>query len=313
MCNLVTNRSFNLTLNPTIKNNRKINFPYDFNPDFPLIVSDEWNAKNAMMLDVITDVVYNKINPNEKSFSYNYHKVPKDLLINESFLDYLKNNDDILNKKLYDKFNKTIIIDDLFLWKNYPFLTKFSSTQLFNFLNDTSKYKIKGTIKIRIKNNNGSKRKYKLVSHELDTFENIFNIELLSQNNGNYINEKYMKPRDRKYKIKFDSLLGFVFIQDIQTLNIDVLNSDFYSLPEFAQFIYRKLILKRKIGTDIILYLDDLKSFLALKTNSVDLRFIIEKNLKALEDFGLIKWSKHKNKSVWYKVNRNDINNDMVL
>jgi len=295
--NLVTSRSFNLTLNPVIKSKRKINFPYNFSPAFPLEVSDEWNAKNAMMLDVISDIIYNKMNPDEKSFSSIHYEITDDKIIDENFLKSL-------NKDLLNNYNESILVNDLFLWKNYPFLMGLSSTQLFNLLNNTSNCKIKGFIKVRVKNDNGSTKKHKLVSYKLNEFENIFNLDIVSQNNGNYKNEKYMKPRDREYKINFNSILGFILMQDIQTLNTDIINSNFYSLPEFAQFIYRKLMLTRKINTNIEIYLDELKSFLAVRSSDTHLKNMIEKNLNSLEDVGLIKWSRGKSKLIWYSLKK---------
>jgi len=284
--NLMVDRGFNLTLNPVIRNNRKIEFPYDFQPDYPLVVSQEWNAESFKILDVISDIIYRSIYPigDERPKTSNSSMVYDTLVITRDNINYKINERPPCNNGLMTEvFPMKFTFTEKELYINYPFLRKYKSEQLSNLFKKTSECKFKGVFNVRVKNSTDRrKKKYALVTCSIDSFESIFDIEI----------DKNIK--NKEYTLEVSSKLGHIFVQDIKTLNMDYMNSSFYTLPEYAQCLYRRLFMKRNKGTRFDVELDDLKTFLTLKSSGWDLQSIIDKQFNILQDVGLIEWEKQK-------------------
>ena len=112
---------------------------------------------------------------------------------------------------------------------------------------------------------------------------------------------------EREYTIKFDTFLGYFFIQNCISSYVDLLPGHFYQMSDYAQLLYRMLILPYFNKAKIPISLDEIKHRLVLKSENYMTRKTIKRILGELEMNSFIK--NHNeiilDGSYWYSYEKN--------
>jgi hypothetical protein len=186
-----------------------------------------------------------------------------------------------------------IIFPDFLIFKNYEHLRKYTSTQLYNLINEISKKKFHlSNYGIRCfdkKNIDDKKLSYgnHLISNK-DSGENIFDVEVISNNN-----EKIIK--NRIYKFTFNSLIGRAFYQNMILLNnnlidLDYENGSFYKMRGLSQFFYRRFLACKKNNKKQIFTIQEIDIYFACNKINISLfKKSISGILKKLKENNYIK------------------------
>ena len=88
---------------------------------------------------------------------------------------------------------------------------------------------------------------------------------------------------ERDYGIRFDTFLGYFFIQNVMSCYTDLLPGHFYEMSSYAQLFYRLLILPYFKGAKIPMALEEIKARLVLKSENYMCRKVVKRILKELE------------------------------
>jgi len=288
MSNLIrSDRAFNFSIRPVISARRKIKFPYDFQPDFPLVITKEWNAENSMMLDILSDFIYNQTYTTIKPIS----SKDKSVLTKSSKLNLATIEDVSNNGHLIFKLKE-------FELRKYRIFRNWTSTKIYNLLKSTADCKFKINLMVRLFERNS----FFLHKYSIKDFECIFDLKVVKEIKSKHTDRNYTMSRD--YEIHICTPLGMVFLQNIMSLNYDFIDEKIYDLPPYAQFIYRKFLLHKKRGTEIEVSNDEFKEELSISTQcNWSLGHMLDKNLVALEKNGFIEFKKHRAcRRTWYSL-----------
>ena len=101
---------------------------------------------------------------------------------------------------------------------------------------------------------------------------------------------------EREYQIKFDTILGYMFMQNMSSCYMDLLPGKFYEMSDYAQLYYRLFILsyfpnKRTGKTPKNpIFIDEIRQRLVLKTkDTYTVRKVIRRILEELVSNRFIK------------------------
>jgi hypothetical protein len=109
---------------------------------------------------------------------------------------------------------------------------------------------------------------------------------------------------EREYTILFDTVLGYMFMQNISSCYMDLLPGKFYEMSDYAQLFYRLLVLtyysnpKSGKNPKIPISINEVRRRLALKTpDTYMVRQVIMRILKELAKYKFIsEWKEEKQK-----------------
>jgi len=85
------------------------------------------------------------------------------------------------------------------------------------------------------------------------------------------------------YEIRFDTFLGYFFIQNSFSCYTDLIPGHFYEMSSYAQLFYRLLILPYYNGVKIPISLEEIKARLVLKSENYMTRKTIGRIMNELE------------------------------
>jgi hypothetical protein len=193
-----------------------------------------------------------------------------------------------------DKINQRIKtplqvkLNDGVLRKELPFMRKYSSVQILNMISQTGKCVLQMNYPVRFFNGK---------EYQTFPFANVgfpsrlfigIEIKETKKSKDNHILE-------REYTLRFDSILGYAFAQNITSCYMDLLPGKFYELSDYAQLFYRLFMLTyfpNKVSGKTPknpVSLDEIRKRLALKTKDTYMvRQTVNRILKELEDNGFI-------------------------
>jgi len=297
-----TDRASNCSLKPFTKSNSHIMFldnnvfhdiSYKINSEKnnPIKINDYWYGKHHMMLDIITDVVANKI------FEYKIPISNKDKRITENKKNYNLSLQELQTMVLNNQDIKHITISEGMLFK-YPQLKKYSLKELYKMLKHISNTKFKLLYKVRIRNGNKFDL-YDWCNYDYEeeeensniknyTPQSFFNIELIEP----YKESKNIQEKEREFKISFNDFLSRCYLNNILNINFDNMDVNLYDkLTDNSLSIFRKFLLIIKNNTVIRLSFLTLKNFLGFKTkNNTMVKKVIKNCLDELKENNLITW-----------------------
>lgn len=174
-------------------------------------------------------------------------------------------------------------ITDSYLKSQLPFLKKYSSKQICEIIKQTSDCKILMNLPIRFFDGKNYQNFPYNNYHKLYTFFNLINV----------VNSKLSKDGhilEREYEIRFDTPLGYFYIQNCISCYTDLLPGKFYLMSDYAQLFYRMLILPYYNNVKNPIGIEEIKKRLVLKTKDTYMvRKIIKRILDELESNTFIK------------------------
>ena len=202
--------------------------------------------------------------------------------------DYLYNDETALVKdpgSNYKRIKKVISIkvNDGDLKKQLPFLKKYSSVQLQEIIKQTAECNIIMNYPVRFFNGNNFQN---FAFNNYNCPSRFFSIEKIK----NAKLSKHGHVLEREYEIRFDTLLGYFFIQNCLSCYTDLVPGKFYLMSDFAQLFYRMLILPYYNNIKNPVGIDEIKKRLVLKTKDTYMnRKVVKRIMDELESNAFIK------------------------
>jgi hypothetical protein len=195
----------------------------------------------------------------------------------------------------------TLILNDGHLRRQLPFLKKYSSKQIWEMIVRTSECKFKMNLPVRLFEK-GKYHNYPYINSCCPS--NLFT--LVGVNASNTAKNGNILERD--YEIRFDTFLGYFFIQNCVSCYTDLLPGHFYEMSSYAQLFYRLLILPYFNGAKIPMSLEEIKARLVLKSENYMCRKVVGRILAELESNRLISDPKEitKDCTYWYQYTKSD-------
>jgi predicted DNA-binding protein len=183
---------------------------------------------------------------------------------------------------------QSIIFNDGVLRKELPFLRKYSSVQIQKMILQTSHCILQLNYPIRFFNG----KEYQMIPFDNYNLPSklftVIEIKNTKISKDNHILE-------REYKLRLNTILGYMFMQNIASCYMDLLPGKFYEMSDYAQLFYRLFILtyfpNKKSGKSPKnpVSLEEIRNRLVLKTpDSYMVRKIVNRILKELEDYKFI-------------------------
>lgn len=176
----------------------------------------------------------------------------------------------------------TLKLTDRHLKKQLPFLKRYSSKQICEMIQRTSECELALNYPIRFfdgkKYQNFPFNNFKIRC----TFFTLVDVKKTSMSRHGHVLE-------REYEIRFDSLLGYFFVQNSVSCYTDLVPGKFYLMSEYAQLFYRLLILPFYGNAKNPLSLAEIKHRLVLKADNYMVRKTVKRILDELEANSLIK------------------------
>ncbi|MCK4377950.1 MAG: hypothetical protein KAW01_01325 [Deltaproteobacteria bacterium] len=208
----IAERSVNKAIRPTSQYNSK---PYGFTEwenkygqQQAIIPQRNWSARHFMALDII-------------GYSYMLQRSEDDLLKND--LPLFNNPHDIELKN--DDLSVTVSDKQFRQYSSLAMKSKDISRLLQEVASST--FKLNYPVRLLF-HNNGKKGEH---IHSMTDFSSFFSIGSISGNNN------------KTYEIRFDTLLGQLFLHNLRVRNCDYIPAITYHLPHPAQILYRRFIL----------------------------------------------------------------------
>jgi len=294
---------------------RKITYPYKIEMgSYGLLCENgAFGASNWMIMDILGTYIIHKLHNNREGKVEFKHKIPtsmdsrvkktSSLYISEKLLKHLANrlspaDQGIIPQYFYSgdvnlqeidplhnrmKKPQGIKITDSYLKEQVPILSKYSSNQIHGLIKSTSEWMVRMNYPIRFfdgKNyQNFSFNNYKIPC-------TLF--RLLEVRNSKVSKDGHIL--EREYSIRFDTLLGYFYVQNCLSCYVDLLPDKFYLMSDYAQLFYRMLILpyfddfKNPIG------IEEVRKRLVLKTKDTYMvRKVVKRILDELESNSYIK------------------------
>jgi len=176
----------------------------------------------------------------------------------------------------------TLIINDGILKKEVPYFKRFSSLQISEMIKKTADCLIVMNYPIRNFNGNDYKtfpfNTYRLPSR----FFSLIEITKSKLSKDSHVLE-------REYTIRLDTILGYLFQQNVASSYIDLIPGKFYDMSDYTQLFYRLLILPYFGKVKNPISIEEVKNRLVLKTRDTYMvRKMIKLKLDELEANGFI-------------------------
>jgi hypothetical protein len=176
----------------------------------------------------------------------------------------------------YERIKKpiTLVLNDGVLRRELPFLKGYSSVQIAEMIRQTSECVLNMTYPIRHHNGNEYKtvpfNNYQFPTHLFT----LIKTEPSKWSKDNHILE-------RKYTIRFDTILGYVFMQNVLSCHTDLVPGKFYEMSDYAQLFYRIFILPYFGKVKNPISIDEIRHRLVLKTSDT---YMVRKVIKRILD-----------------------------
>jgi hypothetical protein len=178
---------------------------------------------------------------------------------------------------------QTIWINDRELKKKLPIFKQYSSNEIYEMIKRTAECKIRMNYPIRCFDNGAFINIENKIFRIPSSFFRLIEVKNLKLSADNHILE-------REYEIRFDTILGYLFIQNAISCYTDLLPLKFYNLTDYAQLFYRLLILPYYKQVKNPIGLKEIKNRLVLKTyDTYMVRQTIKRILDELEANSFIK------------------------
>ena len=244
-----------------------------------------WNARNYMVMDIVGYIFLLKAGGDKLPEGSN--PIFDDLESIRSRESQL--NQQLANREMLHKDNGvsglpantgeySISFDDT----NFRKFTglSLSSNEILNLLLETSRVEFKLSFPVRVKSSGGKEE-----IHIMNYFSRFFE---LGYSDGKIREDGIIQLR--KYRVKFNTTLGELFINNLKSRYNDKISNDFYLLPNSAQILYRRLLLHNNFKETHV-NLSTIVEFLGYTDKNItNLIHTIENNvLEPLKDCGLIK------------------------
>jgi len=183
----------------------------------------------------------------------------------------------------------TIILNDGNLRKELPFLRKYSSRQIRDMIIQTSQCALWMNYPICFHTG----KQYQLFPFGNFGYNSrLFTLEKINDSKVSKINNVL----EREYRIRFDTILGYMFMQNMTSCYMDLLPGKFYEMSDYAQLYYRLFILSyfpnKKTGRTPKnpIFIDEIRRRLVLKTkDTYGVRQIVKRILDELVQHKFIK------------------------
>ncbi len=318
MIKLASEKSFNRGVCPVMNiKGKTVTYPFKLQYNNFNLQSGRGilGPKQMMIMDIIGTKLIHYLYGNQ-DFSgripLNNEKIVKEksgLYMSAKLLKYVKEklsplDEGIIPESWYDKEGKLVSIDkahtriktpltvdlnDGELRRELPFLAKYSSKQIQEMIIQTYECSVWMNYPVCF---------YTGKQYELFPFGNFgFNSRLFTlvrirdskvSKNGNVF--------EREYQVKFDTILGYMFMQNMSSCYMDLLPGKFYEMSDYAQLYYRLFILsyfpnKRTGQTPKNpIFIDEIRQRLVLKTkDTYTVRKVIRRILEELVSNHFIK------------------------
>lgn len=315
MIKLAADKSFNRNICPIMNiKGKTIQYPfqikynnYHLQCGFGIL-----GPKQAMIMDIIgtklihfvygSDDFYSRIptnnekNVKEKSGLYMSNKLLKYItthLSKDGTIPEAYSQQDKLSHvdKEFGKIKNPlmILLNDGNLRKELPFLRKYSSKQISNMIIRTSQCILWMNYPICFYNG----KQYQLFPFgNFGYSSRLFTLEIINESKVS----KNKNVLEREYRIRFDTILGYMFMQNMVSCYMDLLPGKFYEMSDYAQLYYRLFILSyfpnKKTGRTPKnpIFIDEIRKRLVLKTKDTSIvRKIIKRILDELVRYNFIK------------------------
>jgi len=177
----------------------------------------------------------------------------------------------------------SIVLNDGHLRRELPFLRKYTSKQIEEMIKQTSQSTLLMNYPICIYTG----KKYDIIP--FNNFGDLSRLFTLVKTKESKVS-KSEKVLEREYTIRFDTILGYMFAQNMASSYMDLLPGKFYEMSDYAQLYYRLFILSyflnKKTGKipKNPLSIDEIRQRLALKTKDTSMvRKVIRRILEELK------------------------------
>jgi hypothetical protein len=271
-----------------------------------------FGPKNLMLMDILgTYIIHGWFNKKDGKVEFK-HKIPtsndprvkhlSSLYISYKLLKYITGklspvHEGIIPDFLYSLENKLEDIDplkkrskkpvqisltDSYLKQEVSFLADYSSRQLHDLIKQTGECVLRMNYPIRF---------FDGKAYQNFPFNN-YNFPctlftLLRAENSKVSKDGYVL--ERAYTIRFDTFLGYFFVQNCVSCYIDLLPGKFYSMSDYSQLFYRILILPYYKNFKNPIGIEEIKNRLALKTRDTYMvRKVVRRILEELESNSFI-------------------------
>lgn len=177
----------------------------------------------------------------------------------------------------------SIVLNDGDLRRELPFLRKYTSKQIEEMIKQTSNCILWMNFPVYIHTG----KQYGVFP--FDNFRHASQLFTLGEVKESKMS-KNKKVLEREYPIRFDTILGYMFMQNMASSYMDFLPGKFYEMSDYAQLYYRLFILSYflnkatgKIPKNPIT-IDEIRQRLALKTKDTSMvRKVIKRILEELK------------------------------
>lgn len=179
-----------------------------------------------------------------------------------------------------------IQIKDSYLKEQLTFLKEYSSKELHDLIKSTGECALEMTYPIRFFDGKNYQNFFFINNGIPSTLYRLLNVNVAKTSKNGHI-------LDREYEIMFDTFLGYYFTQNCTSCYTDLIPEKFYSLSDYAQLLYRFLILPYYGKAKNPLNLEEIRYRLDLKTRDTYMaRKVVRRILEELEAHEFIKQPK---------------------
>lgn len=189
---------------------------------------------------------------------------------------------------------QSFTVTDSFLKEQLPFLRRYSSKELCELFTSTGECAIEMVYPIRYFD--GKKYQNYLFNNIRypTTFYRLLNVKAFKTSKDGHV-------LSREYEFMFDTFLGYYFVQNCISCYTDLIPDKFYSLSDYAQLLYRLMILPYYGKVKIPLTLEDIRYCLDFKTKDTYMvRKVVRRLLEELEAHHFISEPKEINPYGYY-------------
>ncbi len=312
---MVTEKNLNKNAYPVFSvKDRKIETPVKIVNGKGNFVCQEglMRSSNWIMMDILGTYIYHlayrnpddPIDCNKKKYTakdseayytsrYGIHEHVLDSLIRSSQEDKTGIINEAAYKEIMDDnyFDRTVPprniitlrLTDGELKKQFPFLKEYTSLDIHNMLKNTADCKVGMLYPVRfLEGRSTHNKEYNNYNYPCSFFT-LTNVECSKMSKDRHVLE-------RRYTIRFNSYLGYFFIQNVLSCYTDWLPENFYQLSDTAQLYYRRCVIPFYNGVKGTMQIEEVQSRLQLKTqDNHALRRVIKRCMAELEAATYIK------------------------
>ncbi len=236
---IASERGINRTIRIISKRNKNNNLPISEKQFF---IDNYWNSNDFAMLDIITDFMLR-----EENGGFDFCQISKNpytpkitgngkYKISDERLNHLKN--DVINKT-QTSHKMAISCNDI--RDRYSHMEKLSCKKIFERVKKVSDTQFKLCYPFRAWSDN--KKCFINRTFDLMQAERTYNyFDLKSE----YVLTKSGKVKDVKMLLDFNNILGYLYVINTTTMNVDFIRPDFYDLSSPSQNFYRIFLLSYK-------------------------------------------------------------------